>query len=34
VAGRPVTNLKALANPKSLDYFRDRPELNPQLPSP
>ena len=34
VAGRPVTNLKALANPKSLDYFRDRPELNPHLPSP
>ena len=34
VAGRPATNLKALANPESLDYFRNRPELNPHLPSP
>ena len=32
VAGRPVTDMGALANPESLDYFRDRPELNPQLP--
>ena len=31
VAGRPVTDMGALANPESLDYFRDRPELNPQL---
>jgi len=31
VAGRPVTDTGALANPESLDYFRDRPELNPQL---
>jgi acetoacetyl-CoA synthetase len=27
VHGRPVRNTEALANPESLDYFRDRPEL-------
>ncbi|MEO6715413.1 MAG: acetoacetate--CoA ligase [Mycobacteriales bacterium] len=27
VHGRPLTNTEALANPDSLDYFRDRPEL-------
>jgi acetoacetyl-CoA synthetase len=27
VAGRPVKNLEALANPESLDAFKDRPEL-------
>jgi acetoacetyl-CoA synthetase len=28
VAGRPIKNAEALANPESLDYFRNRPELN------
>jgi len=27
VHGEPVKNLEALANPESLDYFRDREEL-------
>ncbi|MCE2482331.1 MAG: acetoacetate--CoA ligase [Alphaproteobacteria bacterium] len=27
VHGRPVKNIDALANPKALDHFRDRPEL-------
>ncbi|ADE15594.1 acetoacetyl-CoA synthase [Nitrosococcus halophilus Nc 4] len=27
IHGRPVKNLDALANPETLDYFRDRPEL-------
>ena len=29
VEGRPVTNVEALANPDSLDHFRERPELAP-----
>ena len=32
VAGRPVSNLEALANPESLDHFRNRPELTSQFP--
>jgi acetoacetyl-CoA synthetase len=27
VRGHPVRNMKALANPEALEYFRDRPEL-------
>jgi len=27
VAGRPIKNIEALANPESLDSFKDRPEL-------
>jgi acetoacetyl-CoA synthetase len=27
VAGRPIKNIEALANPESLDFFKDRPEL-------
>jgi acetoacetyl-CoA synthetase len=27
IHGRPVRNTDALANPASLDHFRDRPEL-------
>jgi acetoacetyl-CoA synthetase len=27
VHGRPVKNVDALANPESLEQFRDRPEL-------
>jgi acetoacetyl-CoA synthetase len=33
VAGRAVTNLEALANPETLEYFRNRPELALQSPS-
>jgi acetoacetyl-CoA synthetase len=29
VHGRPVRNIEALANPEALEYFRDRPELQP-----
>jgi acetoacetyl-CoA synthetase len=29
VEGRPVTNLEALADPSTLDHFRDLPELAP-----
>ncbi len=29
VEGRPVTNVEALANPGTLDHFRDLSELSP-----
>ena len=29
VEGRPITNVEALANPGTLDHFRDLPELAP-----
>jgi acetoacetyl-CoA synthetase len=29
VEGRPITNVEALANPETLDHFRDLPELVP-----
>jgi len=29
VEGRPVTNMEALANPETLEHFRDLAELAP-----
>jgi len=29
VEGLPITNVEAMANPETLDHFRDLPELMP-----